>query len=247
MDLTPGRNHILPTLLLVVGLAAVSLRAESPVGTVLIDDDFERDVPGAKPPGWAILVDEGNDVTVVDSPALGKRSVKFTDTGGTVWKPLMSGSICGEANNCLRLDFDWCLKSTYDDHKKAFTVSLRGDGNIATVSVAIGGPGGVAVYKKGKEWLPLGVPVRLNQWNHLTIISDPISYGAKGAFDVIVTQGGERGVFENVPFSCRGTGEYPKTYWYSPCFSLAGGASAGPGKEAYIDNVKLSVVAERIP
>ena len=74
MDLIPGRNHILPTLLLVVGLAAVSLRAESPVGTVLINDDFERDAPGAKPAGWVILVDEGNDVTVLDSPALGKRA-----------------------------------------------------------------------------------------------------------------------------------------------------------------------------
>ena len=247
MDLTPGRNHILPTLLLVVGLAAVSLRAESPVGTVLINDDFERDAPGAKPAGWTILVDEGNDVTVVDGPALGKRSLKFTDTSGTVWKPLIAGTICDEANNCLRLDFDWYLNNTFETHPKALTAVLRGDGNIATVSVAIGGPGGVAVFKRGKDWLPLGVPVRLNQWNHLTIISDPISYGAKGAFDVIVTQGSEKAVFENVPFSYRGNGEYPKTYWYSPCFSLPGGASAGAGKEAYIDNVRLTVVAGREP
>ena len=248
MDLTPGRNHILPTLLLVVGLAATSLRAESPVGTVLINDDFERDAPGARPPGWIVLVDEGNDITVVSSPALGKRSVKFTDTGGTVWKPLMSGAICGEANNCLRLDFDWYLTSTFDSHPKALTAVLRGDGNIATVSLAIGGPGGIAILKKGKEWLPLGAPVRLNQWNHLTIISDPISYGARGAFDIIVTlSGGERAVFANVPFGYRGKGEYPKTNWYSPCFSLPGGGPGGPGREAYIDNVRLTVVGERTP
>ena len=159
----------------------------------------------------------------------------------------MSGAICGEANSFLRLDLDWLIPRTFEDHKKALTIVLRGDGNIATVSVAIGGPGGVAVLKNGKEWLALGVPVRLNQWNHLTIISDPISYGAKGAFDVIVTQGTERAVFENVLFSYRGNGEYPKTYWYSPCFSLPGGASAGAGKEAYIDNVRLTVVAAREP
>ena len=239
------RGKIIALLLGVGMAAAVSLRAESPVGKVLIGDDFERNAPGARPAGWTILVDEGNDVTVVDNPALGKRSLRFTDTGGTVWKPLVAGAICDEANSCLRLDFDWRLNCTFDDEKKALTVVLRGDGNIATVSVAIGGPGGVALLKKGKDWLSLGVPVRLNQWNHMTIISDPISYGAKGAFDIIVTQGAERAVFANVPFSCRGNGEYPKTYWYSPCFSLPGGASGGAGKEAYIDNVKLVVVAER--
>ena len=211
--------------------------------------------------------DEGNDATVVETPALGKRAVRFTDAGGTVWKPMIQGQISGEADSFLKLDFDWRLHGTVDDFNRAFTVVLRGTGNIEVAAVALGGPGGVAVRQKGLGWVPLRVPLKterkgggdfpaalrqscgplaaaLPSWNHLTLIADPISWGERGAYTVVIVQGEERLVFPNVPF-CPPHGRYPGEYWYSPCFTLAGSTAAGAGKEAYLDNVRVEVVAGR--
>jgi len=225
-------------------LAAAAFAADSPVGKFLLNDGFEANAPGTHPAGWGVMVDKGNDAVVVASPALGKRSVHFTDTGGTVWKPMIQGGISGESGNFLKLDFDWRLHGTVDDFSKAFTVTLRGTGNLEVATVALGGPGGVAVRQKGLGWVPLRVPLKADQWNHLTLIADPISRGERGAYTVIVVQGEERMVFPNIPF-CPPRDRYPDAYWYSPTFILGGSTAAGAGKEAWLDNVKLEVVAGR--
>ena len=225
-------------------LAATAFAADSPVGKVLLSDDFEANAPGARPASWGVHADEGNDAVVVDTPALGQRAVRFTDAGGTVWKPMIQGQISGEAGSFLKLDFDWRLHGSVDDSNKAFTVVLRGTGNIEVAAVALGGPGGVAVRQKGLGWVPLRVPLKTDRWNHLTLVADPISWGERGAYTVVVTQGEERLVFANVPF-CPPHGRYPGEYWYSPSFTLAGSTAAGAGKEAYLDNVKVEVVAGR--
>ncbi len=225
-------------------LAATAFAADSPVGKFLLNDDFEANAPGTHPAGWGVLTDKGNDAVVVDSPALGKRSVRFTDTGGTVWKPMIQGGISGEPGSFLKLDFDWRLHGTVDDFAKALTITLRGPGNLEVATVALGGPGGAAVRQKGLDWVPLRVPLKTDQWNHLTLIADPISRGERGAYTVIVVQGNERMLFPNIPFYSP-RGRYPDALWYSPTFILGGSTAAGAGMEAWLDNVKLEVVGSR--
>jgi hypothetical protein len=168
--------------------------------------------------------------------------VHFTDTDGTVWKPMLFAQLPGTPNSFLKLDFDWRFSGQVDDFDKAFTAVLRGTGNIEVAAVAIGGPGAVAVRQKGLGWVPLHMPLTAQRWGHLTIIADPISRGENGAYSVIVAQDDKRMVFPNIPF-CPPGGKYPDAYWYSPCFQLGGGAVAGA--EAWLDSVKLEVVAGR--
>jgi hypothetical protein len=223
---------------------ATSRAADSPPGKVLFRADFEADAPGGRPAGWSVFADAGNDVAVVEGVSLGRRALRFTDAGGSVWKPMVATAICGEAESFVRVDCDWRLNATVDAHEKALTLVLRGEGNTEIAAVALGGPGGAAVRQKGLGWLPLGVPLRLNEWNHLTAIADPISWGERGAYTVLLGQGSEEAVFPNIPFYPP-RGVYPKEYWHSPFFALGGGAAAGAGKEAYLDNVTVEVVRGR--
>ena len=184
-------------------------------------------------------------MTLVDTPAVGQRAVHFTDTGGSVWKPAICSVVNGQADKFLRWDCDWRINTSVDRPDKAFTMVLRGTGNRAMVTVTLGGPGGVAV-RQGPDWVKLDAPVRLNAWNHLTVYTDPVSLGEKGACTVIVTQGEDRTVLANLAYPAANTWpEYPGAWWYSPLFSLGGGAAAGPGVDAYLDNVRVEIVDSR--
>ncbi|NCO39710.1 MAG: hypothetical protein COZ06_35955 [Armatimonadetes bacterium CG_4_10_14_3_um_filter_66_18] len=238
-----GRRAILaPVVLCLIGAAAFA--ADSPVGTVLFSRDSESDAVGAQPAGWAVLVDNGNAAVVSDAPAWGERSLKFTRTGGTVWKPMISGTISGEDNSALQLDSDWYLPALFDSDSEALSVVLRGDGNRAVVTVAVGGPGGVAVRQGVRDWLPLLFPVHPGAWGHVTVVMDPISRGAGGACDVTVSQGAEKMTYPNIAFTPDWNNQYPTTHWNSPYFHLGGG-KPGAAVEAYFDNVRLQVVQER--
>ena len=227
-------------------LAACFAEDTPPPPPPLVNDDFEAcTLGGTTLPRWNVYVDEGNAVTVVDTPAVGQRAVRFTDIGGAVWKPAICSVVNGQADAFLRWDFDWRINQTVDRWEKAFTFLLRGTGNKAVVTVTLGGPGGVAV-RQGKEWVALDAPVRLNEWNHLTVYTDPISLGEKGACTVIVTQGDDKAVLPNLAYPAAATWpEYPAAWWYSPLFSLGGSMVAGAGVEAYLDNVKVQVVDSR--
>jgi hypothetical protein len=232
----------------VLGASALAAvwAADSPPGTVLLNEDFEAQTPGTHPANWNVYTDPGNDAVVVESPALGQRALRFTDTGGTAWMPAICGFISGEAHSFLRLDCDWRLNATVDRQERAFTLVLRGTGNVAFVTIALGGPGGVAVLQPGQSWALLGVPLQLDQWNHLTLFVDPLAWGAKGACTLVIVQGQERLVFPNIPFTLpEGVQDFPPEYWFSPLFQLGGSDAAGPGVEAYLDNVRVEVVADR--
>ncbi len=240
----PGGSRFASTAAVLM-LAGALLAADSPVGTVLLDTDFERDAVGAKPKGWLVFVDKGNSAAVAAAPAggaAGKRCMKLTRAGGTVWKPMISGAVRGEAKSCLQVDFDWYLPALFDSDARAFVVVLRGDGNRAVVSIAIGGPGGVSVQQGRREQIALGFPVKPRQWGHVAILCRPISLGARGTFDVTVSQDGERMTYPNIAFIPDRPGQYPKVHWYSPYFHLAAGEPGAPA-EAYFDNVRVQVVA----
>lgn len=220
--------------------------AENSEETVLIDDDFETIALRAEHSPWLVYdEDENNEVATLESPDGKSHAVRFTDIGGTGWKPLLSGKIKGESESYLQLDFDWYLPQAFDTDKKSLCVTVARDkGNVSAVEVHIGGPSGIAVRDKNKL-IPLNVTIKTGQWNHMTIVCDPISRGAEGAFNIIVVQDKEKSVFENFPFSPNFNGEYVASLWYSPFFALGSGEAAGEGKEAWIDNVKLKVVKDR--
>lgn len=218
--------------------------ADSPVGKVLLTDDFEHGTLGGPPPHWLTFTDKGNRVALVSKPALGKRSLEFTRSGGTVWKPMVSGSISGESGNALQLDFDWYLPARFPADAGGLSAVIRGNGNRAVVTVLIGGPGGVAVRQGKKGVLPLLFPVKPEAWGHVTIVCDPISRGKDGAFDLTVTQGAEKMRYPNIPFAPNWNAEFPTSFWYSPTFQLGAGKPGAPAT-AYIDNMQVRVVAGR--
>jgi len=111
---------------------------------------------------------------------------------------MVSGWGAGEAGNATRLDCDCYMPALSDGADPVLFVTVRGERNIGTVQVALGGPGGVAVPQDGEAWVPLPFPLRTGQWGRLTIVADPISRKAEGAFDVTVSQGNER---ESTPTS----------------------------------------------
>jgi len=122
---------------------------------------------------------------------------------------MVSGWGAGEAGNATRLDCDCYMPALSDGADPVLFVTVRGERNIGTVQVALGGPGGVAVPQDGEAWVPLPFPLRTGQWGRLTIVADPISRKAEGAFDVTVSQGNERESTPNIPFRPDYQGNYP--------------------------------------
>ncbi len=239
----PGRA-VTVTVALLLALSGLATAEDSSLGKVLLNDDFEKAALGSRPAPWLFFTDAGNDVTVAESPANGGRSLKLTRTGGTVWMPMVSGTVAGESQSTVRLEFDWYLPALSDDASPLFYVTLRGEGNINTVQVGLGGPGGLAVPQAGADWVPLGFPVRAGHWGHLAITADPMSRKADGAFDLVVSQGEERMAYPNIPFRPDGRGQYPNELWYTPTFHVGGGVATRP-REAYVTHVRITVAPAR--
>jgi hypothetical protein len=158
--------------------------------------------------------------------------------------PMVSGTVAGEGKSTVRLECDWYLPALSDGTDQVLYVTLRGNVNISTVQVGLGGPGGVTVPQGRDEWAPLGFPIRAGQWGHLSITADPMSRKADGAFDLVVTQGKERAVYPNIPFRPDWQGKYPEELWYTPTFHVGGGSPTRP-REAYVTNVRITVVPPR--
>ncbi len=227
---------------LIALLPALLAAAES--GPALLDDGFEAAKPGAPPPNWVCFADPGQTIEVVSQPALGQRSLHFVRGGGSVWKPMVSGSVGGLPESGLRLEYDVAVAALADTWDGAFHTTLRGDGNRGVVSVAVGGPGGVAVPDEHGRWLPLDFRLQPGAFAHVVIVTDPIRQGAAGAFDLSVSQGDEQLTVPNIPF--RRMGSYPTTWWYSPTFQQGGGTPQRP-REAWLDNVRVSVAQRAAP
>ncbi len=234
-----------------LGLALLLALALGPVGAeeqVLLEDSFSGKEIGSRPGPWVYFSDDGNEITVAATPhpggAIGDRCLKITRRGGTVWKPMVSGWGAGVPDSPLRLDFDWYLPALSGSAEAVLSVTLRGDGNINIVSVGLGGTGGVSISQDGDGAVPLGFPVRAGEWGHLTIVADPVSRKAEGAFDIAITQGPERADYPNVPFRPDHKGAYPDALWYSPTLHVGGGSPEHPA-EAYVTNVKLTTTEPR--
>jgi len=227
-------GNLLIYLLLFIGFFyMVNSAADSLQKTVLLDTDFEKDTVGTNPKQFTTAKDFEKEVMITFDPT-GKENkcVKFVDMMPGGWKPAIWANCGGELDGKLCLDFDWYL--TGINKKRGLQVLVRGERNIPTIKVSIGGEGGV----KASDIL-LNVPIKINQWNHLTIISDPISYRDKGRFTIVVTQGKEKIKFKNIPFSKSWDGKkYASTLWNSPYFSGANHS----GFEVYIDNVQLKII-----
>lgn len=232
---SPAGVGLLMTLMALGGL--------SPADDLLLQDEFADQAVGARPGPWQYFTDEGNDAAIADAPGIGGRCLRLTRAGGTVWKPMVSGWAGGEADSPVRLEFDWYVEAL-DEASPVLVASVRGNGNISVAQVALGGPGGVAIAGEAGEWVGLDFPIRAGQWGHLTILSDPISRRAGGAFDVEVSQGEERAEYPNVAFHPNWRGDYPDELWYSPTFHVPGGTPEHP-HEACVMNVKLSRSAPR--
>ena len=224
--------------LLPLALTALCAGAET-----LVDDGFEKAPVGGSPAPWLTFVDAGNSLTVTDRPALGQRSVKFVRGGGSVWKPVLGGQVNGQAANFLRFEFDVQIGALSDRWDHALSATLRGDGNVAMVQVALGGPGGVAVPDERGQWLALDFPLQPGSFAHVVIVTDPLARGADAAYDLTVTQGAERLTVPNIPFR-RPSGAYPANWWFSPTFQLGGGTPDRP-QTAWLDNVKITTVEGR--
>jgi hypothetical protein len=245
---------MVPLLGLLPGLLAQTLVVRPAVADEkeLLADTFAGKEMGGRPGPWLYFTDDGNDAVVAQAPdlqtsetlAIGGRCLKLTRTGGTVWKPMVSGWAAGEPDSPIRLELDWYLPVLSDGAYPIFVVTLRGDGNINTVQVALGGPGGVAVPQGGDDWVPLGFPLRAGQWGHLLIVADPISRKAEGAFDLAISQGQERAECPNTPFRPDYYGNYPEALWYTPTFHVGGGSPEHP-REACVTNVKLTTTSPR--
>jgi hypothetical protein len=191
------------------------------------------------------FVDTGNSVEAVAEPAAAAsgRSLRLARSGGTVWMPMVAGQVGGEPDSVLRFEFDACVGALSDRWDDALTGLLRADGNVALVEVHLGGPGGVAVPAGERgEPLPLGFPLKPGEFAHVVVVVDPLRRGPEAKFDLTLTQGEECLRVPNIPFRRRS--DYPTTWWYSPTFHLGGGTAAHP-REAWIDNVRITVVPPR--
>ncbi|MBI2302653.1 MAG: hypothetical protein HYU66_27420 [Armatimonadetes bacterium] len=222
--------------LIVVAPLAVAVLAAGD-GTVLLDDGFEAGGVGRQPAGWPCFADVGNSIAIADQHALGQRSLKLTRSGGTAWKPMVSGQISGQPNSSLQFEFDACVGALSDRWDDAFIGWLRGEVNQSLVEIALGGPGGVAVRGERGEWLALDFPLEASECAHVRVVADPLTRGKDAVFELTVTQGEERLRVPNILFR-RLPGAYPANWWYSPTFHLGGGSAEHP-REAWVDNVKL--------
>jgi hypothetical protein len=225
-----------------IASSAFQVLADSPEGTMLLDEDFEKNDIGAKPAKWYVHVDDEKEVSIVGSPAIGNRAVRLNDTGPTVWKPMISAGVSGESDSYLKLDFDWYIEKPFKGDT-VFSANMRGKGNISIVAILIRGNGGISVKQKGLGFVPLNIPLKLGQWNHLTIITEPISKKETGVFSIVVKQGQEKSEFKNLQFYPpeKWQGEFPDAWDHTPYFNLTSKAAGSEG-EVYIDNVKLQVI-----
>lgn len=230
--------------LLLLTLPGFAGAQTSAVGKVLLDETFQQAAVGSRPAPWVYFTDAGNDVAIAEAPVIGGHALKLSRTSGTVWMPMVSGTASGEENSTVRLECDWYLPALSDGADSVFYVTMRGDGNINVAQVGLGGPGGVAVPQGRDDWVPLGFPVRAGQWGHLSLTVDPMSRQADGAFDLVVSQGQEQMTYPNIPFRPDYRGQYPRELWYTPTFHVGGGATTNP-REAYVTNVRLTVVTPR--
>ncbi|MBM3501275.1 MAG: hypothetical protein FJX74_21700 [Armatimonadetes bacterium] len=240
-----GRAWVLGlTLLPVTALSGLGLRPAAAQERTLLEETFGGKEPGSRPGPWVYFADEGNEAVVAEAPDLPGSCLRLTRSGGTVWKPMVSGWASGEADSPLQLELDWYLPALSEGEDPVLFVTIRGDGNIGTVTVALGGPGGVAVPQGGGEWAPLGFPLRAGVWGRLVVKTDPISRRAEGAFDVTVSQGDERAEYPNIPFRPNWQGDHAAELWHSPTFQVGGGSPERP-REAHLRNVKLSTASPR--
>jgi hypothetical protein len=217
---------------------------DSAIGKVLLDETFKQAAVGSRPVPWLYFTDSGNDVGVAEAPVIGGHALKLSRASGTVWMPMVSGTVGGEAKNTVRMECDWYLPALSDSTDSVLYVTVRGDGNNNVVQVGLGGPGGVAVPQGRDEWVPMGFPLRAGQWAHLSATVDPMSRKADGAFDLTVSQGKDRMTYPNIPFRPDYRGQYPNELSYTPTFHVGGGSPARP-REAYVTNVRITVVAAR--
>ena len=236
-----GVRALFAALMLVI-CAGRATGEDAGAGTVLLNETFEAAEPGSQPVSWLYFTDAGNNVVVAGAPLTGGRCLKFTRSAGTVWKPMVSGGVAGHAQSPVRLECDFYLPE--GPAEGALSVTLRGEGNIHTVSVTLGGPAGVAVPQGNREWVPLGFPLRAGRWGHLSITADPFARKGKGAFDLVVSQGKERLECPNIPFQPNHRGDYGGVLWHSPVFQVSGGAPGAP-REALVDNVRVVISPPR--
>ena len=238
----PGRAALAALLLLALpGLAAAQ---EGGLGKVLLDETFQQAAVGSRSAPWLYFTDAGNAVAIAEAPVIGGHALKLSRASGTVWMPMVSGTVAGEAKSTVRLECDWYLPALSDSTGSVCYVTVRGDGNINVAQVGLGGAGGVAVPQGRDDWAPLGFPVRAGQWGHLSLTADPMSRQADGAFDLVVSQGKEQREYPNIPFRPDYRGQYPNELSYTPTFHVGGGTPTKP-REAYVTNVRLTVVPPR--
>lgn len=238
----PGKAQTLAAILL-LALPHLAAAQESAIGKVLLDETFQQAAVGSRPAPWLYFTDAGNDAAIAEAPVIGGHALKLSRTSGTVWMPMVTGTVSGEAKNTVRLECDWYLSALSDSTDPVFYATMRGDGNINVAQVGFGGAGGVAVPQGRDNWVPLGFPVRAGQWGHLSVTVDPMSRKDGGAFDLVVSQGKERMVYPNIPFRPDYRGQYPNELSYTPTFHV-GGDPTKP-REAYVTNVRITVVPPR--
>ena len=230
--------------ILLLALPGLARAEDSAVGKVLLDETFKQAAVGSRPGPWLYFTDAGNEVTIAEAPVIGGHALKLSRASGTVWMPMVSGTVAGEGKNTVCLECDWYLPALSDSTDAVFYVTMRGEGNISVAQVGLGGPGGVAVPQGRDEWVPLGFPMRAGQWGHLSLTVDPMSRKADGAFDLVISQGKEKMTYPNIPFRPDWRGQFPSELSYTPTFHVGGG-SATSRREAHVTNVRITVVPPR--
>jgi hypothetical protein len=232
------------TVAVILALLAVTVAHGAEPAKPLLECTFAGAEVGSQPGPWIYFVDDGNAVAVADAPVIGGHCLKLSRSGGTVWKPMISGGVAGHPEDTICLEFDWYLPALSDSVDSVLYVTLRGEGNINLVSAALGGPGGASVPQGKDDWLPLGFRIKAGEWGHAGVTADPLARKGEGAFDLVVSQGQERICYPNIAFRPNGRGEFPNALWYSPTFHVGGGAPGRP-REAYITNIRMTVVPPR--
>lgn len=214
-------------------------------GTFLLKDDFEKNAAGIKPAGWLSQADEGNEIVVVEAPAIGGKAVRLSHTSGTVWKPYLAGTTSYGNDIMTAVEFDIYFTGKFTSDAKSFFFMMRGPNDTPYIRIAMGGPSGLAP-ELGSGLLPLNVPVKTNTWYHITVRIDALAKAEQGTYTLIV-KGGTRVIpFENIPLCI------PKNYAASKkVFPAKTEASPGfmlpeaPGKDVIIDNVTIQVIDKK--
>ncbi len=230
-------------------LGGLALRPALGDVKTLLDEGFAGRELGSRPGPWLYFVDPGNVIAIAQSPspdgvAPAVRCLRLSRSGGTIWMPMFCGWAAGEPGSPVRLDFDWYLPQLSDGPDHVLFVTLRGTGNINLITVALGGPGGIAVPQDGDTFVPLGFPLRPSRWGHLTIVADPLARKTAGAFDVAISQGKEHAEYPNIAFRPDWRGVFPDALEYSPTFHVGGGSPDRP-RQAYVTNVRLTTTSPR--